>query len=293
MTSERAWDWADSIAQRLIRRAARRAPASLSERFQEEWLADLAAQRGPIARLRFAIGCCWATNVIAHEYGVALPAAGASLGHAHSMRLGHDHPFFAGRTLTLVLVVTLHVAVLYGLAMGLGPTFKVSPSPLLNQVLEPPPRNSPPPLPLPRPLLPRIRLPPQETPTPVESEPTDVIEGTLPEPPRVVQPPPSLPPAVNRVQGGPGVGFPSTDDFYPDAAIRNGEKGVATIRACVDGRGRLTSEPTIIESTGSSKLDEGALRLARAGSGHYRATTENGQPVNSCYPFRIRFELRN
>ena len=55
MTSERAWDWADSIAQRLIRRAARRAPASLSERFQEEWLADLAAQRGPIARLRFKL----------------------------------------------------------------------------------------------------------------------------------------------------------------------------------------------------------------------------------------------
>jgi TonB family protein len=295
MTSEQAWDWMDSIAHRLIRRAARNAPFSLSERLQEEWLADLAAQVGPIARLRFALGCCSATSVIAHERAVALPAASASLGHAHPIRAGHDHiPFFTGRTLTFVVVATVHVAVLYSLATALGPTYsKVSLSPLLNRPLEAPPRSAPPPLPPPRLSLPRIELPPQETPPPVQSEPANVIEGTLPEPPRVAQPPPSLPPAVNRVQGGPGVGFPSTDDFYPDASIRNGEKGVATVKACVDGKGRLTSEPMIIESSGSSRLDDGALRLAKAGSGHYRATAENGQPVNSCYPFRVRFELRN
>jgi len=33
-------------------------------------------------------------------------------------------------------------------------------------------------------------------------------------------------------------------------------------------------------------------QLARAGSGHYRATTEDGQPVNSCYPLGIRFQLK-
>jgi TonB family protein len=283
----------DSIAHRLIRRAARRAPGSLSERLQEEWLADLAAQRGAIARLRFAIGCYWATFVIAYEQAVALPAAGAALERAHSIHLGHDRPFFTGRTLTLVVVTTLHVAVLYSLAMGLGPRHsKVNLSPLLNRPLEPSPRNSLPPPSLPRPSLPRIELPPQETPPHVESDP-DVIEGTVPEAPPIVQPPPTLPPAVNRVQGGPGVGFPSADDFYPDASLRIAEKGVATVRACVDGKGRLTSEPVIIESSGSSRLDDGALRLARAGSGHYRATTENGQAMNACYPFRIRFELRN
>jgi TonB family protein len=248
-----------------------------------------------MARLRFAIGCCWATNVIAHEHvAMALPAAGASLGHASSIRAGHDHfPFFTSRTLTLVLVATLHVAVLYGLAMGLGPTIKKAiVSPLLNRTLEPTPRNLPPPPPLPRVSLPRIEIPPQQTPPRVESDPPDVIEATLPEPPHGA-PPPSVPPTVNRVQGGPGIGFPSTDEFYPDASIRMGEKGAATVKACVDGNGRLSSEPMIIESTGSSRLDEAALRLAKAGSGHYRATTENGQPVHSCYPFRIRFELRN
>jgi hypothetical protein len=177
MTSEQAWDWMDSIAHRLIRRAARNAPFSLSERLQEEWLADLAAQVGPIARLRFALGCCSATSVIAHERAVALPAASASLGHAHPIRAGHDHiPFFTGRTLTFVVVATVHVAVLYSLATALGPTYsKVSLSPLLNRPLEAPPRSSLPPLPPPRLSLPRIELPPQETPPPVQSEPTNVI----------------------------------------------------------------------------------------------------------------------
>jgi len=295
MPSKRAWDGVDSIAHRLIHRAARRAPDSLSERLQEEWLADLAAQRGPMARLRFAIGCCWATNVIAHEHvAIALPSAGASLGRAHSMRAGHEHfPLFTSRTLTLVLVATLHVAVLYGLATGLGPTInKVIVSPLLNRPLDPLPRSSPPPQ-LPRVLIPRIELPPQETPPLIEPELTEVIEGTQPEPPPVAPPPPSMPPTVNRVQGGPGIGFPSTDDFYPDASIRMGEKGAGIVKVCVDSSGRLNSEPMIIESTGKSRLDEAALRLAKAGSGHFRATTENGQPVSSCYPFRIRFELRN
>jgi TonB family protein len=76
-------------------------------------------------------------------------------------------------------------------------------------------------------------------------------------------------------------------------SIRMGEKGIATVKACVNGQGHLTSEPAIIQSTGSPRLDEAALRLAKSGSGHYRATSEDGHPVSSCYPFRIRFELRN
>jgi hypothetical protein len=49
--------------------------------------------------------------------------------------------------------------------------------------------------------------------------------------------------------------------------------------------------PALAQPSGSQRLDEAALRLARAGSGHYRPTTENGAPVNACYSYRIRFEL--
>jgi TonB family protein len=215
------------------------------------------------------------------------------MGHAHFIRYPqHDPPFFSGRTITFVLVASLHAAVLYGLAMGLGPQFtKVIVDPLVPRVIDPPPRGSLPPPPRPHVSPTTLELPRQAEMPPIESDPTEGVQATVHEPPQPMLPPSA--PMINRVQGGPGIGFPSTDDFYPDASIRAGEKGAATVRACVDGKGRLVSEPTIIQSTGSARLDESALRLAKAGSGHYRATTEDGQPVYSCYPFRIRFELRN
>src|SRR6202163_3835217 len=112
------------------------------------------------------------------------------------------------------------------------------------------------------------------------------------EPSRPVSPV-SPPRIVKQVQGGPGAGFPNPDDFYPDLARRMEEQGIATVRVCVDAKGRLTSDPATLQGTGSPRLDEGALKLARAGSGHYRPTTEDGEPVNSCYPFHIRFQLKN
>jgi len=65
------------------------------------------------------------------------------------------------------------------------------------------------------------------------------------------------------------------------------------VNVCVDEHGRLTSDPTTVQGTGYTQLDEGALKLARAGSGHYRASTLDGRPVKSCYPLRIRFQLKN
>ena len=119
----------------------------------------------------------------------------------------------------------------------------------------------------------------------------EVTTGDHPDPPG---PPAELTPhRILQVQGGPGMGFPDPDDFYPVLARHLEEQGVATVQVCVDAKGRLASVPTTLQGTGSSRLDEGALKLARAGSGHYRATTEDGQPVNSCFPFRVRFQLKN
>ena len=61
---------------------------------------------------------------------------------------------------------------------------------------------------------------------------------------------------------------------------------------CVNAQGRLASAPTLVESSGSSRLDAGALQLATAASGHYRSSTEDGRPVTDCFPFRIRFALK-
>jgi hypothetical protein len=61
----------------------------------------------------------------------------------------------------------------------------------------------------------------------------------------------------------------------------------------VDTQGRLTAPPTLAGTSGKPRIDEGALKLASAGSGHYRPSSEGGRPVAACYDYRIRFELNN
>jgi TonB family protein len=301
MTSERVVDWIDRAAVCLVENAARRTPEPLSERLAEEWLADLAARRSGFSRLRLALGCYWATYSIARERRVAVVAAASSrLAHSNIATFTDENsPVFSTRTATFLLVVSLHAAVLCGLAVGVSSKFiKLTPPRFEIHRID----QAPPPVDLPpvaKPDLNAIRIDPQKPVDDLTFEPDPLPRsGDLKEtPPRDAEggTGPLTPPAVviNRVQGGPGIGFPSAHDFYPASAIRRGEQGIATVRACVDGSGRLTSNPTIVQSTGSSRLDDGALTLAIAGSGHYRATTENGKPVNSCYAFRIRFDLRN
>jgi protein TonB len=291
----------DRAAHGLVRHAARRAPGPLAERLEEEWLADLAARREGLSRLRLALGCCWAGYVITRETGLAVPVAGAQLARAQLARanLGgywrDDSLRFSRSTLTFLLVVSLHVAIVCGLAAGLGSKLiKHTPAPFTATMIEKPL----PPIDLPVPPTPQMErptlwVPPMEKGLPFEKEAEQVVPtgDTLPVPTRP-ESAPVVAARVSRVQGGPGAGFPSASDFYPPAAIRAGEEGVATVQACVDGRGRLLSAPTIVQSSGSARLDEGALKLAGAGSGHYRASTEDGRPVNACYPFRIRFDFR-
>ncbi len=286
----------DRLSHWLIHYAAGNAPESLAERLEEEWLADRASRPSALSRLLFALGCRWAIRVITHEHcasGVAV-ASTPSGGKLMIDYLHDDLGLFSRRPMTLVLVVALHVVVFYGLmtSLNFNITKSIS-SPLQNQVVhEPQPQVLPP-------------LPPPPTFT------HSKVEATIPEFPQMrdveetermipqpgsIQPPstPTMPPhGVHRVLGGPGSGFPTTDDFYPSAAKRMEEQGVSTVRVCVDANGRLTSDPTTVQSAGSARLDQGALQLAKAGSGHYRASTEDGRPIDSCYSFRVRFQLRN
>jgi protein TonB len=280
----------------LIHQAACRAPGSLSQRLEEEWLADLAARPSAISRLRFAIGCCWATQVIAFEYRPSrIPVTSSAVeGKLMSAYAQHGLSNFSSRSTTLFLVVTLHAALFYGVLTTLSHIHSsVVPAPLQNRLLENPhPLPLPTSLPTPQLNRPTIQVPKPDFDVPRELDPSHAMStDVIPEP--SLPTPPSVPHAVKQVQGGPGTGFPNPDDFYPALARRMEEQGIVTVRVCVDVNGRLTADPATLQGTGSARLDEGALKLARAGSGHYRATTEDGRPVDSCYPFRIRFQLRN
>jgi TonB family protein len=206
-----------------------------------------------------------------------------------------DVGYFSRRSGTLLLVVSLHAVLFYGVVATLSHIHTTTtPEPLQYHLLDDPRPRDPLPPP-PRPLLDNhTRIEPRLLPLVLRE--TDTARSAPDNPDQILsQPtPPSIPSHVaTQVQGGPGAGFPDPDDFYPSVARRLEEQGSATVQVCVDAKGRLTSDPRVLQSTGIDRLDEGALKLAKAGSGHYRASTEDGQPVNSCYPFRVRFRIRS
>ncbi len=294
-TRPAAATWKQAAAQRLVSCAARKAPPDLAARLEEEWLADLMTRRGAFARVRFGLGCCWATRVIAREFGSAAVAAGGS---ASGQRLlvaygGYDFSRLSRRTIALIVIVCLHAAVFYVyLADFARPAARVSPQDIHADFLnayrqpEPPARLPPPNLSAPK----QVSLPKPNIPLDFSADPKAITVTHASVPLGVPLPLPA-PKPVHLVLGGPGAGFPTTEDYYPAVARRLGETGAAAVRVCVDPRGRLAAPPTIFQSSGIAPLDEGALRLARAGSGHYRPSTENGRPVSACYAFRIRFQL--
>jgi TonB family protein len=287
------------MAHRLIHRAARRAPMSLSSRLEEEWLADLESRSTPLSRLRFAVGCCWASLVIVHDSPRVAAAAAAASTTGDISLTDRDFGYLSLRSATLFLIAGLHAAILYGLICTLAHTHSAATPPNLeNQAVDPvPPAKLPPPV-APTWDLKRWTIDVQKlvdvVPPKIDVE-TEVTTAVVETPQPVTPPLNPVTPAhvVQKVAGGPGAGFPDTTDFYPTQAMRSGEQGLSTVRVCVDPKGELASDPTIVRSSGFVRLDQGALKLARAGSGHYRASTEDGQPVTSCYPVGIRFQLKN
>jgi TonB family protein len=285
----------DRFARWLIRQAARHSPPPLSQRLEEEWLADLAAQQGSMSRLRFAIGCCWATTVIAYDHfapGIVAAGSGVERVSATSYLLG-DVSLVPRRASLFFLIACLHAAAIAGLASGLAHRAIENMPPAMKTTILILTRMRDPPSVLPEPRLADWRtLQPKLDTSLVIPPVTPTISDEIGPESQTPPSPPSVPEAAIRVLGGPGRGFPNTGDYYPAASRRIGEAGLATVRVCVDSNGRLASDPKIEQSSGSARLDQGALDLAKAGSGHYRSTTEDGKPVAYCYPFRIRFELK-
>jgi TonB family protein len=287
----------EALIAALVRRAARTAPSSLSARLEEEWLADLHERASSLSRLRFAVGCYWASVAIGLEHG-PFSAPVASTGQGHASMIVEPPRFLSSRAVTFGLVLTLHAAVFCGLMMARTTLFKALPEP---PAIEPRVIDRPaPPIKPPQPEFKRFvdQLKPPPLPPPVEPA-DDASVPKIADNPNPVLPQPSggeglsPPQEMIRVQGGPGPAFPRPDDYYPDASRRLEEQGATILRVCVDAAGRLSTEPVASATSGSGRLDAAAIKLAKAGSGHYRPTTEDGRPVPSCYPLKIRFQLRN
>jgi hypothetical protein len=107
----------DGATHWVIQRAARRAPESLSSRLEEEWLADLESRATSLSRLRFAVGCCWATMVIVFDQPRSrVPAMSpAAPGRGYVTLADRNFCYFSLRSGTLFLIVGIHAAVFCGL----------------------------------------------------------------------------------------------------------------------------------------------------------------------------------
>jgi TonB family protein len=288
----------EGVTHWLIHHAAHRAPESLSSRLEEEWRADLESRSSALSRLRFAAGCCWATMVIAHDYPRSrVPAASSQVSAGGFITLAdRNFGYFSLRSATLFLIAGLHAALFYGLITTLAHTRgTITPSILENQALKDIPREK---VSVTQSLARdwTITVPKPDVEVRPALVPSDDVTTNTGET-RIEPYLPPLPPVipthvVARVVGGPGAGFPDTADFYPSPSIRLEEQGISTVQVCVDHHGRLTSDPTTVQGSGSTRLDQAALKLARVASGHYRASTEDGQPVDSCYPLGVRFQLK-
>jgi protein TonB len=201
----------------------------------------------------------------------------------------HDSNFFSRRAIVFLVIVALHVFLAWMLASGLARKVVevIAPPIETNLIEEIEQQEEPPPPPPPEFERPPIEIPPPEVTIdiPVDPQTTAISDVTTKPVPKA----PPAPPAPRNVVKPKGK-FPSTDDFYPAASIRLEEQGSVVVRTCVGPNNKLSETPTVTTSSGSARLDEAAVKLARAA--RYTAGSVDGAPNTDCFSTRVRFELK-
>ena len=114
----------EGVTRWLIHHAARRAPASLSARLEEEWLADWESRSSALSRLRLALGCCWATIVIVNDTArIPVPAPSPVVAaRGYPTPSDRNFGYFSLPSGTLFLILGLHAALFCGLTTALPHT---------------------------------------------------------------------------------------------------------------------------------------------------------------------------
>jgi periplasmic protein TonB len=205
--------------------------------------------------------------------------------------LEQDTGFFTRRGMVLVAIILLHLFIFWALATGLAKRAVEMIAPPIQTVIETETHKDAPPPPPPPPTFerPPVEIPPTDTivEMPVAQATTAISNTTT----QHVAPAAPKAPGVKTAPKI-GKGFPNTEDYYPPASKRLNEEGSPTVKVCIGAGGKLTEPPTISQSSGSSRLDEGALNLVKAGARYIQPGTEDGKPIDSCFEFRIKFQMK-
>jgi periplasmic protein TonB len=200
--------------------------------------------------------------------------------------------YLTRRGVVVGAILLLHVIIAWALATGLARRAIEVIAPPIQTVIETETHKEAPPPPPPPPTFER---------PPVEIPPTDtVVEMPVAQTTTAISNTTTQHVAAAAVVKAGGVKvppkidakhFPNSEDYYPAASKRLNEEGAPTVHVCMAGKGGLAQPPSIAQSSGSPRLDQGALDLVKAGARYISPGTEDGKPVDSCFDFRVKFQM--
>jgi len=208
-----------------------------------------------------------------------------------------DEGISKNRMIAFGLVALLHVGLGYAFVTGLAlKAMKTIIAPLetVNVKDEAPPPDEPPPPPPKEVEIPPYVPPPEVSIVQDSPAPTITTQNTIstPEPPRFTPPAPPAPVAVVRKSATPrGRGNTISEDDYPDASRRAEEQGVTRVSYVVGTDGKVQS-CTVVQSSGSSRLDEATCKLIERRF-RFNAATVDGVPVTETKTQPVRWQLRD
>jgi protein TonB len=206
----------------------------------------------------------------------------------------HDSSFFSRRALVFAVIVGVHILLAYAFATGLAQSVvEIIAPPIKTEIIEEvKQQDTPPPPPPPEFERPPVEVPPPEVAIDIPQDTTqstaitDVTDKPVPK-----APPPPPPPKNVKKASIDSKRFPPSEEYYPAASKRLGEEGSPTVKVCIGPQGKLSEEPTIATTSGNTRLDEAAIKYAKAG--RYIAGSVDGAATTDCLVFRVKFELKN
>ncbi|HUN25339.1 MAG TPA: energy transducer TonB [Steroidobacteraceae bacterium] len=205
----------------------------------------------------------------------------------------HNSQYFSRRAIVFIVAAGVQVMIVLAFSSGLANRVLniVAPPIQTDIVQEVQKRDQPPPPPPPKMERPPVEVPPPEVAinVPVETNSTAITDVTNRPVRRAPPAPRPVHHAVIRVASLDMRRSGDPNDYYPPTSRRLEEQGTAIVRACVNSEGRLDGSPSIQHTSGSSRLDEAAVKYAS--HARYNPETEDGRPVPGCTAFRVKFEL--
>jgi periplasmic protein TonB len=203
-----------------------------------------------------------------------------------------DSGFFTRRGVVVGAILLLHLVIVWALVTGLANRAIEAIAPPVKAVFQPEDIKNTPPPPPPPPTFerPPVEIPPTDTivEAPVAVATTAISNTTTQHvaaaPAAKVGPKPTAP-KIDQTR------FPHSEDYYPAASKRLEEQGAPVVHTCIAAKGGLSQPPTISTSSGSPRLDEGAINLVKAGARYIAPGTEEGKPVDMCFDFRVKFTM--